>query len=441
MKKKILPMFVALALLTVADAQAAQTPSSKSSLYYRLGGSSPASRAPNPAATSAKIGLSGVLNLNYSCGQFDISASWSTLMNSFANFGQQISGAVQAGIASLPLYILQRAQPGLYELFQTYSAKAEEMISIATKSCQQMEREILAGENPYQGWVTIAIGDDWKREAQTNQGNITQAADNVGQNDGSKGLPWLGSQAGGGNMDPIRPIGDSIKAAYNVTMMLPISLGDAANYPSNKLSKTFAAPSDAAEFAVDVVGEMYISTCTNTNCPVREVATAIGLIPKYEQEIPTAETQLATLMASAIPSGSDLQDASAPGVEVSRELVEAIRSLPPTERPIAEGRIAQDIALARTVDRGLTIRNLLLTGRTLPEVRANKRATDAIDEAVAQLNRHLDDLMYEVRIRREVVSEPAQALLQDYMRSRSASRATPRRGETDTDTFVGGRVQ
>ena len=63
------------AALSAGASHAVQIPSGKSDLYYRLGGDSPASRAPNPAATSMKLGLSGVMNLNYSCGQFDFGAS------------------------------------------------------------------------------------------------------------------------------------------------------------------------------------------------------------------------------------------------------------------------------------------------------------------------------------------------------------------------------
>lgn len=441
MRPKLISFAIAVLVSMSAPVGAAQLPSSKSELYYKLGGSSPASRAPNPAATAMKLGLSGVLNLNYSCGQFDIGASWQTLMNGFSNLGTQVSAAVQAGIAALPLYILQRAQPGLYELFQTYSAKAEELIQISTKSCQQMEREILAGENPYQGWVAIAMGDDWKREAQNNPGDIVTAADNVGKNDGKNGVQWFGGTAGGLNAPPINVIGDSVKAAYNVTQMFPPSLTNQANYPNNKLWNTFASPSAAAQFATDVLGEMYISTCTKTNCPSRAAGSALGLLPKFEAEVPQAQNQLATVMAAQNPDGADLEAASAPGVELSRDLVEAIRALPTTERPIAEDRIAKDVALARTVDKALTIRNLLLTGRSLPEVISNKKALDRITEALSEINRHIDDLMYEVRVRRELVSQPAQALLRDRAQSQAASRGTPLRGEGDPDSFVGGRVQ
>ena len=426
-------------LLAPLPAGAAQLPSAKSDLYYRLGGSSPASRAPNPAATTMRLGLGGTLGANYSCGKFDFAASWEKLMDGFANLGTVVNGAVKAGIAALPLYILQRAQPGLYELFQTYAAKAEEMVNISSKSCEQMEREVLAGQNPYSGWVSIAKGEDWKREAVASNDDIARAADRVGRNDGRNGIAWIGGPAGGEAQPPINVIGDTTRAGYNATMMMPAAF-NGGGYPANRLSATFPGPNQAIDFATEVLGEEYIGICTEAACPRRATGTALGLLPRFEAEIPTAEQQMASVMAVDRPPAADLAAASAPGVPVSRDLVEAIRALPPVERGMAEARIAHDVALSRTVERALMVRNLLITGKSVPEVANNGEALRRIDRALSELNRHIDDLMFEVRVRRELISQPAQALLIERAVSRAESRSTGRRGEGDADSFRDGRV-
>lgn len=111
-------------------------PVSNSTLYYRMGGGSPGGAAANGQQNAMHLGLDGALRLNYSCGKFDVGLSWKTLMNSFSRLGTQVTNAVKAGIASLPLYILQRAQPGLYQLFQNYSQKADLMIAASLKTCE-----------------------------------------------------------------------------------------------------------------------------------------------------------------------------------------------------------------------------------------------------------------------------------------------------------------
>ena len=73
--------------LAALSTEAAQMPSSRSDLYYRLGGSDPASRSPNPSATTVRLGLAGTARLNHSCGKFDFGASFETIMSKFAAIG------------------------------------------------------------------------------------------------------------------------------------------------------------------------------------------------------------------------------------------------------------------------------------------------------------------------------------------------------------------
>ncbi len=150
-------------LLCHAPAQA--QPVNNSSLYYRMGGGSPGGAAAYRGQLANTLGIQGNMRLNYSCGKFDIGLSWSNLMNGFSSLGTQVSNAVKAGIASLPPYLLQRAQPGLYQLFQNYSLKADTMIGAALKTCEEMEAVIRQGQNPYEDWVKIAQGDLWKIKA------------------------------------------------------------------------------------------------------------------------------------------------------------------------------------------------------------------------------------------------------------------------------------
>jgi uncharacterized ParB-like nuclease family protein len=70
--------------------------------------------------------------------------------------------AANSAIASLPALILQRANPGLYDLFQNALLQAEETLKLATKSCEQMEAEIAAGKNPNADLLTLSKGNDWK---------------------------------------------------------------------------------------------------------------------------------------------------------------------------------------------------------------------------------------------------------------------------------------
>lgn len=453
MRHLFLRSCVAAALVCASLGAAAQLnsldrPRSHSSLYYRMGGGDPASRANNRNAVAMRLNLGGTLRLNYSCGRFDIGLSWSNMMNGFAQLGDQINGAIRAGIASLPMYIFQRAQPGLYELFQTYSQKADLMVSAALKSCEEMEAQIKAGGDPYEEWIRLAKGDAWKVQANTS-GDVVNAKTRVEQNSGRNGVLWMGGQrAGGAGQQPIRLLRDLVTSAYNVTMNQSVVGSETTDYQAaapalaqTKLARAFRRPIDAAQYASDVLGDRLVALCAEADCPVKGTSTGLGLGPKFEAEVPAIQTAITAMVNASRPNYALLDEIEAPGVAIGREVVDALRELPTYERGIATDRLAKEIALARTIDKALAIRNLLLTGITIPEVSA---ATVAVTEAqgkVSVLNRYIDDLLYENRVRKEVVSNTAAVLLDAYRSVQAQSTATSSTRRQDSAPLVNGRVQ
>ncbi|MDE0250032.1 MAG: integrating conjugative element protein, partial [Gammaproteobacteria bacterium] len=111
--------------------------------YYEIGGARPVSPAANPSVVSVTLGGSAQLGLGYSCGKFDpVSAVEHTLNEIGAGIDSMMNAmtaAATAALAALPALILQRANPGLYDLFQNALIRAEETLRLATKSCEQME--------------------------------------------------------------------------------------------------------------------------------------------------------------------------------------------------------------------------------------------------------------------------------------------------------------
>ncbi|MCB1907030.1 MAG: integrating conjugative element protein [Rhodocyclaceae bacterium] len=424
--------------LAALPAQAAQMPSSRSDLYYRLGGTDPASRAANPSATIVRLGLAGAARLNYSCGKFDFEVSFQNLMSSFAAIGTTVTSAVSAGIAALPMYFFQRAQPGLYELFQTYAKKAEVAIELANKSCEQMESEIKAGKDPYDYYKRLATGEAWKTQAASTV-DVVEAKINATQQDGENGFRWIGGiQAAGRGMPAARIVHDTVYAGYNVTLNRP-HLAGPAGLPSVRLTKSFPTPSAAATFAADVLGDIEISTCNASGCPAPGGTPGLGLIQKFEHEIPISTTALNTAMAAPVPNDTQLEDASAPGVLISRAVIDALRELPGVEREIAADKLARDVALARTIDKALQVRNLLLTARMIPDV--NIAANQEIETKLSELNRYIDDLLFENDVRKKIASNTASVLLGNFEATRRTSTAVSTGRPVDPTTFEGGRVK
>ena len=115
--------------------------------------------------------------------------------------------------------------------------------------------------------------------------------------------------------------------------------------------------------------------------------------------------------------------------------------MPPAEQGLITGRLVAEIATARTLERALMARRLILSGRQVPEVYAANVAREHADTAIAELDREIDNLLFETRARREVVSDTVVTLLQRAAARRQASMSVPSVPVIDPKPLKDGRVE
>jgi hypothetical protein len=127
-------------------------------------------------------------------------------------------------------------------------------------------------------------------------------------------------------------------------------------------------------------------------------------------------------------------------VAITRQVIEAIREMPATEQSLIIGRLVSEISTARTVEKALYARRLLLSGRQVPEVYATEVAREHADVSIAELDKEIDNLLFETRVRREVVSDTITTLLQRAAARRQASLNTPQVSPMDPRPMSNGRV-
>lgn len=418
----------ATATLLGAPSAAAFMPSEDGVWYYEVGGAEPISNPPNPTVTTTRLSFGAQMSAGYSCGTFDPVLSVQNTLNDVAAgvedmLGQMVTAA-QAAIASLPTLILQRANPGLYDLFQNQLLRAEEELSLATKTCEEMEAEIAAGRNPYQEWVTLSKGDDW-RAAMGTGGDIVQVKEDIDEQAGNSGTYWLGGgRRGGQGQDSINVVGDTVMAGYNITLDRPPSAGTPyiGSGPTPLLARTWNTPQQAREWAVRVLGDKHIRTCQDCQS---ETTPGVGLLPVLEETNEEVREDLMELVSGATqPTRTNLRDVSAPGVGVSRGLIKALQEMPESDRLVAAGRLAREVATARTMEQALLTRRMMLSGRKTPEIDAAGVARDDIQNAIREITEEIDTLMLEIEARQAVVSNTAGAVLREAERRRASSLGT-----------------
>ena len=424
--------------------QAAQGPTEDGLWYYRIGGARPVSVPANPSVASITLGGSAQLGVGYSCGKFDPVAAVSHTLNEIGqgvdDMMTAMTSAATSAIAALPALILQRANPGLYDLFQNALLRAEHTVELATRSCEQMEAEIARGRNPYADLLSLSKGNDWKVQMGIGGNDAVSARSRVETANGRNGVPWIGGQAGGSGQPELEFTGDLVEAGYNINMNRAVSdRSPVGSGVTARLPEIWASPMDASAWTVDVVGENIVTTCDTCR---KDSIPGTGLLPKLHQESAMVATQIQGLVnGGAAPTPADLAQIAAPGVAITRQVIEAIREMPASEQELIIGRLVAEISTARTVEKALFARRLLLSGRQVPEVHATEAAREHADRSIEELDREIENLLFESRVRKEVVSDTVTILLERAAARRRSALAVPEVPAIDPNPLRGGRVQ
>ena len=351
-----------------------------SELFYRIGGANRI-RPPLTPDANVKIGFNNTANLGYSCGKFDISANFSKIMDDLKDGVDDAVNAVtnsaNAAISSLPSLMLQRALPGVYDMFQEYKLDAETEIDLANKSCEEMEIEIARGENPYADFFQTAKSEDWREEAQKGT-LLTKTKEKVEKNAGDNGVTEFGGKVGGIGQPPMKVVENAIIAGYNYAQGNTSNPTQSSSAPADtELGQTFASSSDAVIWATDVLGEFEI----NNKEPITKIGS--GLHPKVKQEKRLATDQLNKREFNKLGFGP--------------KVLAKIKNLSIRDQSSVYSNLIDDIAIERTIRKGLIIRRLLLSGNQAET--SNER-----DKKIALLERDIKSLMFERNVRQELAN-------------------------------------
>ena len=137
-----------------------------------------------------------------------------------------------------------------------------------------------------------------------------------------------------------------------------------------------------------------------------------------------------TLIDAAVKGSATLTLAQRENISVdalvTEQLLRAIRDLPLEERDLIAVRLANEVALQNAIRKALAAVAMIQLGASTPNVSSNVVASEYTDEAIASVKAYIDDLMYEARIKKELVGETASAILDRAAAQRSAPVILPK---------------
>lgn len=426
------------ALLSFNISYAQLVPTGNDNFYYQVGGGQD---IPMPAYLDTNaVHLSAELNigLGYNCGVFNpalsIMNSLNNIKNSFENISQSIVANATGAIAEFPMYLIARANPTLYDLLNNGLLGAREDLNISTKSCEVMQNQIGTGQNPYTDWGTISMGDDWKYHmslaqsasqngwAGDSNSDLNQVKQSVQKDAGKNGIAWVqgvslhGSKYAGGVSQPIiNVIQDTMIAGYNVTLQSGRDMDDtsppARTSDNDHLVSTWSSPVIAAQWIVNVVGDYKITTYNGGD---KGATPGVGLLPQTQTLTQTITQNLTDLVTGASSiTISNLQAVSAPRVIINEAVINAIRAETPVMQSILIGKISQQAATAKVIDSALLARQLLQAGSQVPAIYGNQPAQEDINATLKKLDSSINDLLFDVRVNKELVSSTVSSLLEN----------------------------
>jgi len=392
-------------------------------VMYSIGGGA-TNGAPTSLYRPSGIGIGMSWETDLMCGNMDLTTTVRNQLNGATDGFKQLMGdvvnAATGVVASLPAMLIQRANPGLYELLSNGVLQARLDFDQSRVACRAWN-DTLNEKYDTGGWEEIAKVQTAKEMLGFGKKDAVQTVKDVEEQGGDDGVPWVdGNKAGGKGQPPIKLTESVVTAGYNALHQRAAADTSKVSAPDCKgggLCTTWASPKEAADWAKRVLGEKQIQTCKS--CEPMKTTAGSGLTPLVAEEYEEKAEQLNELLNPDTPiTAEKLNTLSTEMLPISRRLVEALRDDP--DQAILSQRLASELAFSEVMGKGLLLQRTLAAGGRNPHVEQTKPANEGVQKDLALLKSELDALKTELDIRKTLSDNTATIILARKEAARSA---------------------
>ncbi len=386
-------------------------------LYYTIGGGTVLSQPPS-RSNMQRLGMNLGWNSDLMCGNFDIKTTVGNQLNGVTNgFKNLMSEVVQGAtgaVASLPAMAIQRANPGLYEMLTNGVLQANVAFDKAQLNCQNMSKRMMEFSDTNK-WTQAAMLEEAKKIINSGDADAVGTMNKVEkQPDGKEGVPWMGGEKrGGAGQKAIQPTQDFAQAGFNIMNNLPPTSksGVPANQCTGAACQRFSSSEEAAKTVTQILGSKSVRTCTNpADCrsggeedQPGSSQPGTGFAPVLDKTTQENLEQLTKLVNSrGAVSAADLAKLKTGSLSVSRGVIESLRRDP--DKSALTQRLAGELAMADTMELGLTMRRMLITGQGEPNAGNSPAAQDIGNQTIDQLDREITMLKTEMEVRKSIAN-------------------------------------
>ncbi len=402
-------------------------------VIYTIGGGRAVSMG--GAGNMQSIGVGAGWNSNLICGNMSLSTTLQNQLNGATNGFQTIMSTViqnaSSAVASLPALIIQRADPGLYNLLTNGILQARLDFDRSKTTCRAIANQMADSIGGEAGWDRLSEAVALKSAVANT--DAVSAIEQAESDHGNSGVPWVGGgNAGGSGQSSIKVVGDVTRAGYN--LLNSRSVDDTSSIDTtacgNRLTcQSWTSPQAATTWATRVLGEREQRTCET--CTKTQTTPGVGLAPLIQEEYDTKLQALQNLLTGAQPlTQANLDAAGSNSLPITRGVIEALREEP--DQDALGKRLASEVALSSVLEKALLLQRLLLTGMKEPNVAANELAVKAVDQENDALEQNIENLNTELNLRHTLAGNAAMTIVERYG-SRSADSRGIFQGDTTRD--------
>jgi integrating conjugative element protein (TIGR03755 family) len=400
-------------------------------LQYQIGGGSVAPPASTYIPNLPLIDINGLWHINAGCGGLSIMSSLknafdaSKIKNGMMAIMTQIESSVGGMMSNIPMMILQRADPGLYEMFTNGLMQARMDFDRNKLSCENLSNDVMQLATT-KDWSTLAKGQtlsSWFSSGNSDATDATLTMDKVDSDTGTGGIPWVfGDKAGGEGQDPIRTTQDIVTAGYASLNNQTNKLSSAQDDPSvisvstsscggAEICTLWKNAGDAVKFAKNVLGESEIKTCSDDCGSPKTSQAGMGLAPEVDKTFKTRVQSINELISGRqTMTVEHLADAGSAMLPVSRGVIEALRSDP--DQQLLVNQLASEIAMSDTLERALQLQRILIAGMKNPNVQQTKPLAVTTKANLDALSAEIQNLKTEMEVRKALNNNTAMLILQ-----------------------------
>ncbi|MGQ3892032.1 integrating conjugative element protein [Legionella sp. CNM-4043-24] len=413
----------------------------QSDYYYKLGGTSNLYVPPVNNDQTITIGGNVDSRLGFTCSGFNpvvsITNSFQDMKSSAMNIPGGIIDNLKGSVAGFPMYKLQQSMPALYNVLQNTAAGAQNEFSVKVRDCQDTKKKMEEGQSPVEGILSVSDSQGWldaAKRAKTENVDVTQTAKNIAQKRDEYGLPWIGREsgnAGGKYQRPIKVINDVVIAGYNILLNRTPLNNDKKADGNTPMTQNWKTPTEAANWAVKVLGDIHVSASDSKADPGKHEAKAgIGLSALLQScdSSNTCTSNVSKALWQLVDKKWPLTEeklnlVSASNLKITDEIIITIQRMPREEQILTVSKLAEEIAVQNMLDKAMMMRRILQAGLQVQEVQNLKPALDMVRFALKKLDDDIHSLAFENDVRKKMMTETL-GLLMD-MRANEIAKGLP----------------